>query len=233
MKFLSKYGKKAKEKKAPAREDSHTVYHRIGALVAESLGLAEEKKPLKTKFETKPGKPDKMAPSSERKEFGKLVGKRSKAQHRKTVTGFVKKYGNDRPVVPGRPSTNKFPVDIDDHTEYKRMGMLMAEAVTKKVGPIASQYSGMGRVKSKKKGEGAQSIGDPVVRKAVRGANKRVGEKLGVKANLETDVAAQQGLENRRRKFRRKGIGLPAMTQKERQADARQDVERRKGPDDK
>lgn len=121
----------------------------------------------------------------------------------------------------------------DEAAFYFELGMLMAEAVTKKVGPIASRYSGMGRVKDKGKGKGAQAIGDPVVRKAVRGANERVSKKLGIKANLETDVAAQQGLENRRRRFRRKGIGLPAPSRKEREADAREDQRRRQAPDDK
>ena len=119
-----------------------------------------------------------------------------------------------------------------DESFYFEMGMLIAE-VTKRVGPIASGYSNRGRVKSKKKGEGSRSIGDPVVRREVEAANTRVGKKLGIKANLETDVAAQQGLENRRRRFRRKGIGLPAPSRKEREADAREDQRRRQAPDDK
>ena len=152
--------------------------------------LFEEKKPLKTTFATKPRKPHQMAPGSERKEFGRLVGKRSKAQHRKTVTGFVKKYGNERPVVPGKPSTNKIPTGIDDHTEYKRMGLLMADSLGYRIDeflPALAARLGTGIAKGV--GAAARGVGNLVNRAATEKAKEKAMEK---RQNVVDKVTGQR-----------------------------------------
>lgn len=83
---------------------------------------------INEKLETQYGKPGKLSKSADRHTTN--PGE-SKKQHRKDATKFAKKHKKMASDV--TPQTGKLP----DHTEYKRIGALMAEALGHRVDEIA------------------------------------------------------------------------------------------------
>ena len=131
------------------------------------------------KLQTQYGKPGKLSKSADRHTTN--PGE-SKKQHREDATKFAKKHKKMASDV--TPQTGKIP----DHTEYKRIGALMAEALGHRVDEIAPLIAGAAKVG----GMAARGLA-----KAGMAAGKAVGKaaKAGAKATgraakkAATDVA--------------------------------------------
>jgi hypothetical protein len=123
---------------------------------------------------------------------------------------------------------------MKDHTEYHRIGALMAEAMGFPKGPTAKAYEPKGRAKDTGEGKGTESIKDPLVRKETEKTKANIDKKTQSDTNPKVSDLVQGSMNRRRGQSRRRGTGgFGKESKADARADAQRDKWRRMAPGDK
>ena len=143
MKAMRKqYGDKEGEKVFYASKNKGTISG-VENTEESKMSYLDKVLSIDEKLETQYGKPGKLSKSADRHTTN--PGE-SKKQHRKDATKFAKE--NKKMASDVTPQTGKLP----DHTEYKRIGALMAEALGMVVKTVGKKVVGGMAKKAAKKG---------------------------------------------------------------------------------
>jgi len=199
-----------------------TEYQRIGALMAEALGHRVDELAF-------------LAPALKAgaSMAGRYLAKKAAVGAAKKVAGSMKK--PEKPEEPEKPEKSEKPEDKEMEESiwnlYRDMAILIAE--TADAGFVKSKLA-----KDAEKRSGAKRVGDldkpgtnmsPFVKSIARRGNAIVSRRVRAKTNVKTGAALQIGQNDRRKKSREAGEGLPPESADVRRADAQLDVKKRAG----